>query len=83
MKEVKNFWEMVFVGAKGGTAKCKAKSFAFMKNTLVFHNPNPPIYFLKSACERCIFVSFVHCMKLFSGVILLMAEVNSFIIDLH
>lgn len=45
MKEVKKFWEMIFSGAKGGEAQSKAKSFAFMKNTFVFHSPNPPICF--------------------------------------
>lgn len=59
MKELIFFWKMICSGAKGGATQCKAKTLAFMKNTLVFQLQYKPIHlFLITACERFIFVTF-------------------------
>lgn len=82
MKEVKKIVKWSFQEQREERSM-QGKIFCFYEKHACFSQSKPTNLFLKAPRERRIFVSFIHCIKLFSGVILIMAGVNSLVIDLH
>lgn len=82
MKEVKKIVKWSFQEQREERSM-QGKIFCFYEKHACFSQSKPTNLFLKAPRETQIFVSFIHCMKLFSGVILIMAGVNSLVIDLH